>query len=128
MPTFNIEDAAFAGVGLLGRKPMAALAWAALWAILIAVVTLPFVGILANFVTLIVRFNGQPDPSLIAEQFAGLFAFIILTGLCSLVLGAVISCAVYRAMLTPEDSAFAYLRMGDQEIQVLIVNFVKALI
>lgn len=128
MPTFNIEDAAFAGLGLLSRRPMAALAWAALWAILIAIVTLPFVGILANFITLIVRFKGQPDASLIADQFAGLFAFIILSGLCSLVLGAVISCAVYRAMLTPEDSAFAYLRMGDQEIQVLIVNFVKALI
>lgn len=127
MPTFNIEDAAFAGVGLLGRKPMAALIWAVLWAILIALVTIPFVGILANFLTLIVRFHGQPDPSLVAQQFAGLFAFIILAGLCGLVLGAVISCAVYRAVLTPEDSAFAYLRMGEQEIQVLIVNFVKAL-
>jgi hypothetical protein len=127
MPTFNIEDAAFAGVGLLGRKPLAALIWAILWAILIALVTIPFVGILANLVTLYVRFQGNPDPSLIAQQFAGLFAFIILTGLCSLVLGAVISCAVYRAVLTPEDSAFAYLRMGEQEINVLIVNFVKAL-
>jgi hypothetical protein len=127
MPTFNIEDAAFAGVGLLGRKPMAALIWAVLWAILIALVTIPFVGILANFVTLLVRFHGQPDPALVAQQFPGLFAFIILAGLCALVLGAVISCAVYRAVLTPENSAFAYLRMGEQEIQVLIVNFVKAL-
>lgn len=127
MPTFNIEDAAFAGVGLLGRKPMAALIWAVLWAILIALVTIPFVGILANFVTLFVRFHGQPDPSLVAAQFPGLFAFIILAGLCGLVLGAVISCAVYRSVLTPENSDFAYLRMGEQEIQVLIVNFVKAL-
>ncbi|HEY1879798.1 MAG TPA: hypothetical protein VGG68_07700 [Caulobacteraceae bacterium] len=127
MPTFNIEDAAFAGVGLLGRRPMAALIWAVLWAILIALVTIPFVGILANFLTLFVRFHGEPDPSLIAQQFPGIFAFIILAGLCSLVLGAVISCAVYRAVLTPENSAFAYLRMGEQEIQVLIVNFVKAL-
>lgn len=128
MPTFNIEDAAFSGVGLLSRKPMAALAWAVLWAILIALVTIPFIGIIANVLTLFVRFQGNPDPSLIAPRFAGLFAFIILTGLCSLVLGAVISCAVYRAILTPEDSAFAYLRMGEQEIIVLIVNFVKALV
>jgi hypothetical protein len=127
MPTFNIEDAAFAGVGLLGRKPIAALVWAVLWAILIAIVTVPFVGILANALTLFVRFQGNPDPELIAPQFPGLLAFVILTGLCSLVLGAVISCAVYRAILTPEDSAFAYLRMGEQEINVLIVNFVKAL-
>ena len=128
MPTFNIEDAAFAGVGLLGRKPMAALIWAVLWAILIALVTIPFAGIIANFVTLAVRFEGRPEPELIQPLFAGLFAFIILFGLCSLVLGAVISCAVYRAILTPEDSAYAYLRMGDQEIQVLIVNFVKGLV
>jgi hypothetical protein len=31
-------------------------------------------------------------------------------------------------MLEPENSEFAYLRLGDQEIQVMVVNFVRGII
>jgi len=60
--------------------------------------------------------------------FASLGAFFILAGLFSLALGSVISCAVYRAIFTPEDSAYAYLRLGEQELHVLLTNFVKGVI
>jgi hypothetical protein len=128
MASFNIEDSAFAGVSLLGRRPVAALVWAVLWAGLVALVTLPFVGVLADFITLVVRSGPQPDPNAVLPLIGGLGAFALLGGIFSLALGAVISCAVYRAILTPDDSAFAYLRLGEREILVLLVNFVKAVI
>ncbi|MGH7023575.1 MAG: hypothetical protein ACREEB_08300 [Caulobacteraceae bacterium] len=128
MGKFNVEDAAFAGVGLLARRPGSAIVWAVLWAVLLALVTIPFAGILTQFVTLAVQSGGRPDPAALLAIIPGLGAFWLLATLCSLVVGAVISCAVYRAILDPDDSAFAYLRLGDQEIQVLLVNFVRALV
>lgn len=128
MPSFKIEDAAFAGVGLLGRHPGAALIWAFLWTAVIALVTVPFAGGLAEFVSTAARSGPQANPATVLPLLAGLGAFIILASLFSLALGSVISCAVYRAIFTPDDSAFAYLRLGDQEIQVLLMNFVKFVI
>jgi hypothetical protein len=128
MPSFKIEDAAFAGVGLLGRHPGAALIWAFLWTAVIALVTVPFAAGLAEFISTVARSGPQLDSSTTLNLVAGLGAFFLLAGLFSLALGSIISCAVYRAIFTPEDSANAYLRLGDQEIQVLLTNFVKGVI
>jgi hypothetical protein len=128
MATFNVEDSAFAGVGLLGRRPVAALIWAVLWAGLVALVTIPFVGVISDFITAVVRSGNHPDAATLMPLLAGMGAFLLLSGIFSLALGAVISCAVYRAILTPEDSAFAYLRLTEREVMVLLVNFVKAVV
>jgi hypothetical protein len=126
--TFNVEDAAFTGVGLLARRPASAIAWALLWAALVALVAIPFAGSLAAYVTLVAKAGGHPQPTDIVPLAPQLGAFGLLMGLGGLVVGAVVSCAVYRAVLEPESSAFAYLRLGDQEIQVMLVNFVRGVI
>jgi hypothetical protein len=128
MPSFKIEDAAFAGVGLLARHPGAALIWAFLWTAVIALVTMPFAAGLVGMVSTMARSGPQMDPAAAMGLIGGLGAFVLLAGLFSLALGSIISCAVYRAIFTPEDSAFAYLRLGDQEIHVLLMNFVKGVI
>ncbi|HEY1447290.1 MAG TPA: hypothetical protein VGF33_02020 [Caulobacteraceae bacterium] len=128
MATFNIEDAAFTGVGLLTKRPAAAIVWALVWAVFIAVVTIPFAGGLTAYVTLIVRSQFHPATGDLMPLATQLGAFALLLGLGGLVVGAVVSCAVYRAMLEPENSEFAYLRLGDQEIQVMVVNFVRGII
>jgi hypothetical protein len=128
MPSFKIEDAAFAGVGLLIRHPAAALVWAVLWTAVIALVTVPFAAGLADLISTVARSGTQLDPTTAANLFAGLIAFFLLAGLFSLALGSVVSCAVYRAIFNPEESAYAFLRLGDQELHVLLVNFVKGAI
>lgn len=128
MPTFNIEDAAFSGLGLLTRRPGAAIAWALVWAALVALVAIPFAGALAAYVTLVAKTGGHFSPFELVPIAPQLGAFGLLMGLGGLVVGAVVSCAVYRAVLEPESSGFAYLRLGDQEIQVMLVNFVRGLI
>jgi hypothetical protein len=128
MATFNIEDAAFTGVGLLAKRPAAAIAWALIWAVFIAIVALPFAGQLTAYVSLMARTQGRPATSDLLPMATQLGAFGLLLGLGGLVVGAVVSCAVYRAMLEPEQSEFAYLRLGGQEIQVMVVNFVRGLI
>jgi hypothetical protein len=128
MATFNVEDAAFTGVGLLVRRPGAAITWALVWAILAAIVAMPFASTLAAYVTVAVKTQGRPATSDILPLAPQLGAFFLLFGLGGLVVGAVISCAVYRAVLEPENSQFAYLRLGDQEIRVMVVNFIRGLV
>ena len=128
MATFNVEDAAFTGVGLLVRRPGAAIAWALVWAMLVAIVAMPFAGTLTAYVTIAVRTQGRPAASDILPLAPQLGAFFLLMGLAGLVVGAVISCAVYRAVLEPENSNFAYLRLGDEEIRVMVVNFIRGLL
>lgn len=128
MATFNIEDAAFTGVGLLVKRPLAAIAWSLVWALLVAVVATPFAGSLAAYLTVIARTGGRPATADILPIAPQLGAFALLMGLAGLVVGAVVSCAVYRAVLEPENSEFAYLRLGDQEIRVMVVNFIRGLI
>lgn len=128
MTSFNIEDAAFAGVGLLARRPAAAIVWALVWALLVALVAIPFAGALEAYVTLVAKSGGHITPAELIPLAPQLGAFGLLMGLGGLVVGAVVSCAVYRAVLEPESSRFAYLRLGDQEIQVMLVNFVRGVI
>ncbi|HEY5288725.1 MAG TPA: hypothetical protein VIJ59_01700 [Caulobacteraceae bacterium] len=124
MPSFKIEDAAFAGVGLLGRKPLAALAWALVWAVMVAIVSVPFAGEITAYVTAVAQAGGRPDPQTMTQLAPGLLAYDVLMWLTGLVVGAVVSSAVFRAILHPENKGFAYLRLGDEEIHVLMVNFV----
>jgi hypothetical protein len=128
MAGFQIEDAAFAGVGLLAKRPLAVLTWAVLWVVVIGLVTVPFVGVLTEFLTQAARTGATPDPQTVLPLLAGLGAFALLSAIFGLAVGAVISCAVYRAIIHPEDSAFAYLRLGERELHVLLVNFVKAVL
>ena len=128
MAKFNIEDAAFTGVGLLVKRPMAAIAWSLVWALLVAVVATPFAGSLTAYLTVIARTGGRPATADLMPLAPQLGAFALLMGLAGLVVGAVVSCAVYRAVLEPENSEFAYLRLGDQEIRVMVVIFIRGLI
>ena len=127
MAGFGIEDAAFAGVGLLGRKPLAAVAWALVYAVFLTVVLVPFAGPLVAFVTTVAKSGGHPATEDLLPDVGGLLGLFVLLGLGSLVVGAVISCAVFRAVLQPENSSFAYLRLGSEELWVLLVSFVRGL-
>jgi hypothetical protein len=125
MAGFGIEDAAFAGVGLLGRKPFAAVIWALVYAIFLAVVLVPFSGPLMAFFTTIAKIGGQHPTEELLPQTGGLRGLFVLLFLGSLVVGAVVSCAVFRAILRPEQSSFAYMRLGSEELWVMLVNLVR---
>jgi len=128
MAEFRIEDAAFAGFGLLARKPLAVLTWALVYLVFLAVVIVPFAGGLVAFITTVAKSGSNPDPSAMLAGMSGLFGMILLLFLGSLVVGTVVSCAVIRAVLQPENSAFAYLRLGGEELWVMLVQFVRSIL
>jgi hypothetical protein len=128
LATFNIEDAAYAGVGLLAKKPVAAIVWALTWTLFFVVVSAPFIGIAARMVTVLASSQGHPNPTAVLPLAGALIAWGLLLWVGSLMVGAVVQSAAIRAILEPDHPGLSYLRVGPQEAQVLAVNFVRSLL
>jgi hypothetical protein len=131
MPSFSISEAAFAGLGLFGRHPLAAMVWAGLGVVFLGLLLILFGPAVAGTIaTLIARGHGGGANSLQAVfgLIGAALGFLLILALGSAVLGAIVSCAVYRAVLEPEDSGLLYLRLGPSELSLLLVNFVQGLV
>jgi hypothetical protein len=122
-----ITQAAFAGFGILRRKPWAPLVWSLLYAGILGglVVFLggAFIQAIGKLITL--RGDGHPPPldlllGLLGSIVGGYFLMIAVFW----ALGAVINMAVVRAVMEPEASAFAYLRFGRAELWLMLANFI----
>jgi hypothetical protein len=133
MATFSMGEAVGAGFGLIAKKPLSVLAWGLAYLILGVA---PVVGMFA-FIgqDLIGAFHGAgnagPDswafgPGLGAGpqfDFGRMWRFqsrflmfqpvLLLTGLAA---RAVLSGAIFRAVLEPQNRGFAYLRLGKREL------------
>lgn len=127
MADIAITQAAFAGFGILRRKPWAPLVWSLLYASILGglVVFLggAFIQAMGKLITL--RGGGHPPP---LDLILGLFGSVVGGYFLMLVvfwaLGAVINMAVVRAVMEPEASAFAYLRLGRAELWLMLANFI----
>jgi hypothetical protein len=144
MADFDVTDAAFAGFGVLRRHPLAAVAWAALSAGFIAVVLALFGGVLVSAITGMAavigqaaqaREAGQAGAGMAARQLpvimsaiGSLFGVVLVVWLGAIVISAVVTAAVFRAVLEPEKSAYAYLRLGTTELWLMLQAFVQALL
>jgi hypothetical protein len=121
-----ITQAAFAGFGILRRKPSAPLAWSLLYAgVLGAIVVFlggAFIQAIGKLITL--RGGQPPSPELLLGLFGSIIGGYFLMLIVFWVLGAVINMAVVRAVMAPEASAFAYMRLGRAELWLMLANFI----
>lgn len=124
---FSATDAAFEGFRVVRRKPMTLVYWSVFYMLIMAATFAVAGAGLANmFATLESVSEGTPS----SEDFATLgSAYLAVFGLLlplGLVVGAVLSAAVARSVLRPHESAFGYLRLGRDELRVLAVTLVLA--
>jgi hypothetical protein len=125
-----VTQAAFAGFGVLRRKPWAPLVWSILYvggmAGAIVVLGAAFIKALGKLATL------GPHASVSPAEVLGLFAAVaggyVLLIFVGWVLSAIVNMAVVRAVLEPEAGAFAYLRLGPAELWLMLANFVLFLL
>ena len=114
MAQIAVAAAIGAGFGLIRRRPLAVLAWGGVAAIMhaLAVVLIGpmYLGLISAVFHAAQSRSGPPDFSAFAPQAAQLQGLIQLLNLANLLVGATIYCAVFRAVLHPERSTFAYLR------------------
>jgi hypothetical protein len=128
----SVSAAAGAGFELIGRKPLAVLGWGLF--IFFAGI-LPVVGLFALIAPTMIEMFRQmamhpatpPNPS----QFNGMGGVMVLNPLIqvfAMALRAMLCGAVFRAVLTPRDSAYAYLRIGMKELWLAVLFLAEGIL
>lgn len=127
MATFSAVDAAISGVRLVTRQPRVVLVWGVIMTIislLTSVVTIVTIG-----PNLQAMQNPDPaaDPSQVLAQLAPLIPWYLLLLVFVVVYYGVLSAAVNRMVLRPEDKATFYLRFGGDELRLMGVMIIQSL-
>jgi len=122
MQTFSGFRALGAGLGLIVRHPMAVLVWVLVYALLVlAPQGLTLALIVPEFLAMAEQGEAldPKDPHLMAFT-ARMSSFQLLQMGGGIVWSALISGAVFRAMLEPQAGRFAFLRLGIQEFWLAV--------
>jgi hypothetical protein len=122
-------DAALEGLQTMRRKPLAVLAWATF-----SLVMLPILGLFAKIVlgeegrAALDGRGSSADPREILDLITHLGGVMVLLIAMALVLASVLQAAIIRSVIEPKNDRFAYLRLGKEELQLLIVSLGTALL
>lgn len=133
MARFAVGEAATSGFGVIVRHPLAVVGWALAFVvglIIPAVVGLFWLG--PEFARLIqlamTQTAGATDPGMFDEFMrtqSSMTTLNLLYWLWSSFVRAVLCAAVFRAVLTPEASAWAFLRIGGRELWLTLLFVVE---
>ena len=133
MARFSVTEAATAGFGIVGRKPLVVVGWAvALVAALVLPALLCVAALGPGFVEMMrlaAAQKGQAgDPEALERLIrlnSSLTGLNMLYWLWSTFVKSVVCGAVFRAVLTPENGAWAYLRISSREMWLALVLLVE---
>ena len=134
--SFSATEAAFEGFRLVRRKPLALVAWALLYAVvslasLFAVSTA--MGPLARVTEMAEALEGVTDPARadVMALFQAMGEVLLALGWLfpvSIVVAAMLAAAVARGVLTPRAGGFGYLKLGMDEVRVVVVTVVLSVL
>jgi hypothetical protein len=129
MAEFSVVDTAASGFRLIGRKPFSFIVWLLVWLVLGLG---PVVLVLAAILPRLTEFMAEAATWRHADHhmvMGKVMAFEVSVwpaigpwGFWSFLLQTVLFAALCRAMLEPGKSAFAYLRIGMDEMRLLVVQ------
>lgn len=138
MASFSVGEAATAGFGIIARKPMAVLAWGLAMAVALAAPMYLLTWVIAPDLARMVAMGGPGgeahDPQFFAKFMrfqSSMMLFQLLMWLWSTAVRAVFCSAVFRVVLEPTESRWAYLRLGPREgwlTLLFLVEYVLAYI
>lgn len=124
MAAIPVGEAAFAGFGVIRRNPAAVLVWGVVLFVLTIVPITALFGLIGPWLeafTQLAESGAEPDPSAVLALQMQMMALNPILTLTSLVSRVLLTCAVFRAVLTPQDNRFFYLRLGLGELLVGLV-------
>jgi hypothetical protein len=127
---FSATDAAFEGFRVVRRHPMALIFWSLFYAVMM-VAALALVG--GSIIGLMnaaegLESSGASSPEAFMPILGSYMAVLAVVLPVSMIASAMIYAAVSRAVLHPSESAFGYLRLGMDEVRVLVVSIVLAIV
>ena len=125
MKTFSPTDAALEGFRLTREKPRVLLAWSVANFFISVIMALALIAMFGPMLAELEAVNANSDdPSqalAVFEKLAPLYALVLPAGLIVI---AVWSAAVYRAVLRPADNRFWYLRLGADELRLALLMLI----
>lgn len=128
---FSATDAAFEGFRLIRRKPSVLIWWTLAYLVVFAVMAAVMIGPMAIIIPQLEALEALGDAARpedlmpLAGPYFGMLALLLPLGLLS---NAISYSAVTRAVLTPAKSAWGYMRLGGDEMRVLLVSLVLGLV
>lgn len=128
MPTFSPTDAALEGFRITRERPWAVAAWAGLYLLVGLASGLLMIMTVGPKFALLQAAKGATDPAAAAVLFETLAPFYALAAPLGLAFQSIIICAVYRAVLKPEDLTRGYVKAGRAELRMMILSLIMALI
>jgi hypothetical protein len=124
MAELSIGDAVGAGFHLIRRQPLTVMTWG-LAGLVTAVAAFGIFGsFYTGLVSEIVRSGGTVNPMSspdMMDQARRIRGSGLLLNLVSLFVNSIVYCAVFRCVIHPERSRFAYLRIGAAELFTLVL-------
>jgi len=126
MASFSIGEALGSGFGIIKRHPLAVLAWGIVYFIISMMPLLLMWSLVGGDFMDAVRSGGSADPS---ADIATMTAFSTkmqmiqpLSILASLLAAGVLNAAIFRAVLTPQDKGFLYMKLGKAEFWQALIS------
>jgi len=121
MERFSFGEAIGAGFRVIARYPLAVPIWAAVYVLFVAVPTIAVLAhvlpaAIASLQDAALNGHGRPDPAQIMALRARTFGWQPALWLLQVAVHTVVMAAVFRAVLEPQNSRWAFLRLGRQEL------------
>lgn len=124
MAAIDIGRAATAGFRLIASKPLAVLAWAG---VLFVVGVLPVAGLMSAFFGAIAEMvqaeaaGQEPSPEAMLPMMSAVFAMQPILLIAGIAVRAIVTAAVFRAVLEPGQGRWFYLRLGAEELWLALM-------
>ncbi len=130
MATFSPTDAAFEGFRITRERPQTLLVWAVAY---LAVSLLMAFGLITFFGQTLTELEAmsaaaENDPAqavALMQAMAPFYAVVIPVGL---IIISVWTAAVYRIVLRPHDTGFGYMKLGADELRLVVLMFIYVLL
>lgn len=129
--TFSASDAAFEGFRVVRRKPMLLVWWALAYIVFFGVIFALVGPGMISMVAAAERLEAAgptADPAQVTAAMAPFFGMFLVLVPLGMLIKAVFQAAVVRAVVTPAQSRFGYLRIGMDELRVVGVVLVLGLL
>jgi hypothetical protein len=128
MANVSIGGAVGEGFSLIRRQPGAVALWAVIVLVLLAVRVAVYIPIYSAMFSAFVQGaqagnRTPPDFQSMMPMIQQVQALSLLMGLVQVLVYAVLACAVYRAVLQPENNRLGFLRLGGTELSLAVFYF-----
>ncbi len=132
MAEISIGSAVGAGFQLIGRKPLTVMAWGLVRVLFVGAVLALYAPVMLGIFTEALqnaRAGGGGEAASQAEVSQMMQHMMVIQGagylvqIAGLFVGAILYCAISRAVVHPERSSAAYLRVGPPELYMAVISF-----